>query len=184
MRAEVYVRRDVDLHPPPVAQYRSGPLEEADPVHGKGPLVTRRGVVRHERHHVVFGNFEQPLRRGQDPPRRSLTPVRAYEDEVRAAPRAVEATSRVSAASQEALPRRGEVKAAGRRVHEAAGFDVELAVTVRVAAVGGERQQGPPVGRALGRAQETGTVEDPLLALRRGQRVHIQQEVPLRDPPR
>ena len=65
---------------------------------------------------------------------------------MRGSPSAVVATSRVSAIQPGGVAlRRREVKTAGGGVHEAAGVDVELAVAVGVAAVGGERQQGPAV---------------------------------------
>ena len=181
VRAEVHVHRDVELHPLPVAQHRGGLLEEADPVHGEGPLEARGRVVRHERHHVVFGDFEQPLRRGQGSAAAQLDAGPGVGG--RGAGQSLGRGGDQQGVGVEpggVALRRRQVEAAGRRVHEAAGLDVELAVAVRVAAVGGEGQERPPVRLAVGRAQEAGAVEDPFLAFRRGQGVHIQQDVPLR----
>ena len=183
VRAEVDVHGHVERHPPAVPQHRGGPLEEADPVHGKGPLEPRGGIVRHQGHHVVLGDFEQPLRRGKGS-------AAAQLDAGPGVGGRGGGQSRGGGGNQQGVGvepggvalRCRQVKAAGGRVHEAAGLDVELAVAVRVAAVGGERQQRQPVRFTRGRAQEAGAVEDPLLALRRGQRVHIQQDVPLRSP--
>lgn len=50
-------------------------------------------------------------------------------------------------------------------LHEGAGLDVELAVAVSVAAVGGgERNYGQAVLGAVGRTEEADTMEDPLNA--------------------
>ena len=183
VRAEVHVHRDVELHPLPVAQHRGGLLEEADPVHGEGPLEPRGGVVRHEGHHVVLGDFEQPLRRGQGFAAAQLDagPGVGGRGAGQAFGRGGDQQG-VGVEPGGVALRRRQVKAAGRRVDEAAGLDVELAVAVGVAAVGGEGQQRQPVRFALGRAQEAGAVEDPFLAFRRGQRVHVQEDIPLRRP--
>ena len=179
VRAQIHVCGHVDLHPRAVAEHGGGLFEETDPVDRKRAFEPRRRIVGHDRHHVVLGDVEKPLglRQGFPPAQlhagpgvgrggpRQVSGGRGDEQGVPVQPGGVALAGR-------------QVEAAVGRVHEAAGLDVELAVAVRVAAVGGERQQRPPVRFARGRAEEVGSVEDPILAFGGGERVDIQEHVP------
>ncbi len=180
VRAEVHVRRSVDLKPGILGADERAAVVEIDVVHGERALETGSGIVRRHGHHVVRRDLEQTGRSFKRP---AASQCDRRPGVGGGSPRQVRGRGgdqqRIRVQPRDVPFRRRQVKTAAGRVNKRAGPDVELAVAVRVTAVGGEGKQRETVRFAGGGAQERGAVEYPLHTVGGGEGIHIQQDIPV-----